>query len=95
MIVRMIVPLDPPARTTPTAVPRRNRLSPKKLMLSKWTAVSPAGKEKHFVVTRVVKPEPPSARIEWVQIEAVHSGRSSMMEWRDLTDSIRWRQGWV
>jgi hypothetical protein len=38
-----------------TAVPvpaRRNRLSPKKLLLSKWTAVQPLNREKHFVVVR-------------------------------------------
>ena len=39
---------------------RKNRLSPKKLLLTKWTAVKPRNREKHFVVTRVIEPEPPS-----------------------------------
>lgn len=91
----MTLPLDPPARPAQTVLPGKNPLSPKKLLLSKWTAVSPSHKEKHFVVTRVVKPEPPAVRIDWVEIEAVHSGRSSMLRWRDLTDGIQWRQGWV
>ena len=73
----------------------RNPLSPKKLLLSKWTAVCPADKEKHFVVTRVVEPDPPAVRVDWVEIEAVHSGRPSMLRWRDLIDGNRWRQGWV
>ncbi len=86
---------DQTAASTPGARPRRNPLSPKKLLLSKWTAVSPANREKHFVVTRVLEPEPPTVRIEWVEIEAVHSGRSSLLQWRELTDGNRWRQGWV
>ncbi len=91
----MTAPLGPTARSTPIVPPRKNPLSPKKLLLSKWTAVSSVDKEKHFVVTRVVEPEPPAVRIEWVEIEAVHSGRSSILRWRDLTDATRWRQGWV
>lgn len=91
----MTTPLDPSARSTPIVPPSRNPLSPKKLLLSKWTAVAPADKEKHFVVTRVVEPDPPAGRIEWVEIDAVHSGRSSLLRWRDLTDGNRWRQGWV
>ena len=91
----MIAPPDPTARSMPIGPRRKNPLSPKKLLLSKWTAVSPANNEKHFVVTRVVEPDPPAVRIEWVEIEAVHSGRSSMLRWRDLTDGSRWRQGWV
>ncbi len=34
-------------------------LNLKKLLLSKWTAVSPVNKEKHFVVIKVLQPEPP------------------------------------
>ncbi len=75
--------------------PRKNPLNAKKLLLSKWTAVTPIDKEKHFVVTQVIEPEPPAVRVEWVAIEAVHSGRSSMLRWRELTDGSRWRQGWV
>ncbi len=91
----MTAPLHPAAHSTPIVLPRKNPLSPKKLLLSKWTAVSPANQEKHFVVTRVVEPDPPAVRIDWVEIEAVHSGRSSMVRWRELTDDTRWRQGWV
>ena len=91
----MTVPLEPSAHSKPIVPTGKNPLSPKKLLLSKWTSASPADKEKHFVVTRVVEPDPPAVRIEWVEIEAVHSGRSSMLRWRDLTDGSRWRQGWV
>lgn len=75
--------------------PARNPLSPKKLLLSKWTAVMPRNKERHFIVTRVVQPEPPALRIEWVELEAVHSKRSLMVHWRALGDAEVWRRGWV
>jgi len=75
--------------------PARNRLSPRKLLLSKWTAVTPKNREKHFVVIRVIEPEPPEAPVELVEIEAVHSKRSFLLHWRELTDGGRWRQGWV
>jgi len=84
-----------PATPTHVVASRRHALSPKKLLLTKWTAVAPVEREKHFVVTRVVEPTPPATRIEWVVIEAVHSGRSSRLRWRDLTDGDKWRRGWV
>lgn len=73
----------------------RNPLSPKKLLLSKWTAVTPQHKERHFLVTRVVLPEPPATRIELVELEAVHSKRSLVLPWRALTDAQVWKRGWV
>ena len=82
---------DRPARHAP----RANPLSPKKLLLTKWTAVNPVDKEKHFVVVKVISPEPPAVRIEQVELEAVHSKRSVMLHWRELTDRGTWRQGWV
>jgi len=30
-----------------------NRINPKKLLNSKWTAVNPTKKEKHFLITEV------------------------------------------
>jgi tryptophan-rich hypothetical protein len=81
-------------RTPPLPRPR-TRLSPKKLLLSKWTAVTPQNREKHFLVITVVEPEPPATRIETVELQAVHSQRSFLLPWRELTDASRWRQGWV
>ena len=34
-----------------------NPLNPKKLLLTKWTAVKPVAKQKHFLVSRVIQPE--------------------------------------
>jgi tryptophan-rich hypothetical protein len=70
------------------------RLNPAKLQLSKWTAAAPCNKEKHFIVTRVIQPEPPALAIEFVELEAVHSRRSVTLPWRALTDDSQWLQGW-
>lgn len=83
-------PLQPPPRA-----PTRNPISPKKLLLSKWTAVTPRHKERHFIVTRVLLPEPPATRIEQVELEAVHSRRCVLLHWRELGDAAVWRRGWV
>ena len=75
--------------------PPSNALSPKKLLHSKWTAVEPRNKEKHFLVARVIEPEPPGLPVVSVEIEAVHSKRVRIIAWRELTDAAKWRRGWV
>lgn len=70
------------------------RLAPRKLLLSKWTAVAPRKREKHFIVTRVIEPDTAAAPIEFVEIEAVLSRRSVIVPWRELTDPGLWHQGW-
>jgi len=71
-----------------------NPLSPKKLLLSKWTAIQPIAKQKHFLVSKVILPEPPSEKIEFVEIEAVMTKRVSLIALRDLMNSDLWLQGW-
>ena len=71
-----------------------NPLSPKKLLLSKWTAVTPIVKQKHFLVSKVILPEPPSEKIEFVEIEAVLTKKISLIAWRDLMNNELWMQGW-
>lgn len=72
-----------------------NSLHPKKLLLSKWTAVQPVARQKHFLVSKVIEPDEPDSPVLWVEIEAVHSGQSQRVAWRELRDSAVWRQGWV
>jgi tryptophan-rich hypothetical protein len=55
----------------------------------------PRDREKHFVVLQVIEPEPPSTRVEQVELEAVHSGQVYLLHWRELTNASLWRQGWV
>jgi len=73
---------------------RSLRINPCKLLLSKWTAVAPQHKEKHFIVTRLLEPADPAAPLVEIELEAVHSRRSRIMPWRELCDETRWRQGW-
>ena len=72
-----------------------NALSPRKLLNTKWTAAAPIRREKHFLVTRLVPPEPPDAPLVHVEIEAVHSKRTRIIAWRELRDATTWRQGWL
>jgi len=72
-----------------------NPLKPKKLLLTKWTAVKPVAKQKHFLVSRVIEPELPTAPIEQVEIEAVFSKATQVIDWRELQGNGAWRQGWV
>ena len=45
-----------------------NPLNPKKLLLTKWTAVIPIAKQKHFLVSRVIEPESPTDPVVSVEI---------------------------
>ena len=72
-----------------------NPLNPKKLLLTKWTAVKPIAKQKHFLVSRVIEPDLPTDPIVSVEIEAVFSKAVQMIAWRKLQDDSVWRQGWV
>lgn len=72
-----------------------NPLSPKKLLLTKWTALQPVCKDKHFMVAKVLVPELPGSKIEWVEIEAVLSQKRQTIAWRALQDDSVWAQGWV
>ena len=72
-----------------------NPVNPKKLLLSKWTAVTPVKKQKHFLVSRVIQPELPTDPIELVEIESVFSKATQIIAWRELQDDKVWRQGWV
>jgi hypothetical protein len=64
-----------------------NPLNPKKLLLTKWTAVKPVAKQKHFLVSRVIQPALPTDPIEQVEIEAVFSKATQVIAWRDLQEA--------
>jgi tryptophan-rich hypothetical protein len=72
-----------------------NPLKPKKLLLTKWAAVTPIAKQKHFLVSRVIEPDMPTDPIVSVEIEAVFSKATQVIAWRGLQDHSVWRQGWV
>ena len=72
-----------------------NPLNPKKLRLSKWTAVRPVAKQKHFLVSRVIETDLPTDPITFIEIEAVFSKATQVIQWRELQDDDIWQQGWV
>ncbi len=74
---------------------QQNLLNPKKLLLSKWTAVKPSHKRKHFLVSKVILPELPDAAIEFIELEAVFDKSTQVIPWRDLKETEIWLQGWV
>jgi len=72
-----------------------NPLNPKKLRLTKWTAVKPIDKQKHFLVSLVIQPEVETDAVEFVEIESVLSKATQIIKWRELQNDEVWRQGWV
>ena len=69
-----------------------NKINPAKLLNSKWTAVKPTNKEKHFLVTDIEFDE--QGVVLNCEIEAVMSKRIMPINWQELTDPLRWIQGW-
>ena len=69
-----------------------NRINPKKLLNSKWTAVNPVKKEKHFLITELELNE--EDEVELCVREAVISHRSEAIDWQDLKNQANWLQGW-
>ena len=74
---------------------QKNLLSPKKLLLTKWTAVHPSSKRKHFLVSKVILPDLPEQAIEYFELEAVIDKHIQLISWRELSNSAVWLQGWV
>lgn len=70
-----------------------NQINPAKLLLSKWTAVSPLNREKHFLVTKLLRDE--LETITACVLEAVLTQRAEVIDWQLLKDDSRWRQGWL
>ena len=93
MRARQVIPL--PGTGTLLMQHRATPLNPRKLLHSKWTAVSPQDKEKHFLVTQIIDPEPPGTPVVSVELEAVHSKRARIIPWRELMDVAQWTRGWV
>lgn len=76
----------------PLNKPVNNQINPAKLLLSKWTAVLPQNKEKHFLVTKLNEDE--LGMVLTCTLEAVLNKQEYEMDWRDLKDSASWLTGW-
>lgn len=75
-------------------LPHRNNVHPNKLLNSKWTAVTPVNKEKHFLVIKLCATATPDDPVTHLALEAVHTGRVQILPWRALQDAAQWYQGW-
>ncbi|MDN3379282.1 MULTISPECIES: TIGR02450 family Trp-rich protein [unclassified Pseudoalteromonas] len=69
-----------------------NKVTPKKLLNSKWTAVSPINKDKHFMITVIEFDE--EGHVIHCEIEALMSKRTQVIDWLQLKDQHIWLQGW-
>ena len=67
--------------------PDINRFSRAKLPGSKWTAVCPEQREKHFVVRNLFISEQ-------VELQAVLTGRIHRVDIQELRDRGHWIPGW-
>lgn len=67
-------------------------INPNKLLNSKWTAVKPVNKEKHFVVTKVQLNR--KDQVESCHMVAVMSHREYAVDWQELKQASHWVQGW-
>jgi tryptophan-rich hypothetical protein len=71
----------------------KNPVNLKKLPSSKWTAVEPVNREKHFLVLDWARDEN-GERTDHVVLEAIVTNRVREIHWRDLEDPSSWRIGW-
>ena len=69
-----------------------NKINPKKLLNSKWTAVNPVKKEKHFIISKLKLNE--EGDVEVCEIEAVMTKRAFQIDWKTLCDQSDWLHGW-
>jgi tryptophan-rich hypothetical protein len=69
-----------------------NRINPQKLLLSKWTAAHPQNREKHFLVTELLRDE--DGTVLEIELQAVLTQRSERLGWRTLKDDTHWLSGW-
>jgi tryptophan-rich hypothetical protein len=69
-----------------------NRINPRKLLLSKWTAAHPQNREKHFLVTELFRDE--EGTVLAVELQAVLTKRAERLDWQILKNSEHWLLGW-
>jgi tryptophan-rich hypothetical protein len=69
-----------------------NQINPAKLRNSKWTAVTPLKREKHFLVSDVEYDE--EHVVIACTLEAVLSKNTYPIDWVELKDTQKWLQGW-
>lgn len=69
-----------------------NQINPAKLRNSKWTAVKPINREKHFLVSEVDYEEDGS--VISCKLDSVLSKKEYSIDWIELKNEEKWAQGW-
>lgn len=68
------------------------RINPQKLLLSKWTAATPRRREKHFIVTELIRDE--LGQVLQIELQAVLTKRIELIAWQALQNQQDWLMGW-
>lgn len=67
----------------------------KKLLNSKWTAVSPKNKEKHFIVTKVKLNKDDPQIVDFIILTAVLTSKNYKFTYKQFKNQLDWIQGWT
>ncbi|MEI8237655.1 MAG: TIGR02450 family Trp-rich protein [Methylococcaceae bacterium] len=70
-----------------------NQINPSKLLLSKWTALHPTKKRRHFIVTKLIL-SPDNEIIIGCELEAVIDKSIAEIDWKQLKEASSWQMGW-
>ena len=68
------------------------RINLDKMLMTKWTAAETKQKERHFIVSRLIRAA--DKTIVGFELEAVINKHVYVEDWRDLKDSTMWLMGW-
>lgn len=69
-----------------------NQINPEKLNRSKWTAVEPKNRQKHFIVTQLMRDD--NQRVVSCELEAVINHDVFTIDWQELKNTDHWIMGW-
>ena len=67
----------------------------KHLVDSKWTALQPIDRDKHFMVTRLLQASGVEGEVPLVELQAILSKRRVRVPRSELSDETRWKPGWT
>lgn len=60
--------------------------------MTKWSAIEVKRKERHFIVTRLIRNE--QGTLIACELEAVINNNVYRVNWQELKDSTVWLMGW-
>lgn len=69
-----------------------HQINPEKLLRSKWTATTPRNRQRHFIVSGLIRDE--NERVVECELEAVINREVFTIDWQTLKDTDAWMMGW-